>query len=333
MKKIIASPFADAKATLQIKPKKMNFRKEEFDVYDYYYVCNKTKKEFSTDEAGDVTLNQLYNQYREKHSIMFPFEIKELREKYGLSPTKMSEVLGFGINIYRNYENGEIPNKSNANIIELAKNSDIFLKLAHESGVLSQIELNELKKKAERNFDIPEEEILKKYFRIYSAEINQFTGYVQKQFDKITNMILFFITENERTYKTRLNKYLFYSDFLCYKYRGIAMSGFNYVAIDKGPVPDSYEMLYDTLEKENYIKIEEVETDGKEYSKLVPVKSFDGSNFDDEEMEILKFVIDTLQYKKTQDIIDESHNTNAWIDNIANKGTISYQKYAWEVEV
>jgi DNA-binding transcriptional regulator YiaG len=333
MKKIIESPFADAKAMLQIKPNKMIFRKEEFDVYDYYYICQKTEKEFSTDEAGDVTLKQLYNQYREKHNVMFPVEIKELREKYDLSAAKMSEVLGFGTNIYRNYENGEIPNKSNANILELAKDTDIFLKLAHESSALSEIELDEFKKKAAKNFDIPEEEIIKKCFRIYSNEINQFTGYIQKQLYKIANMVLFFLTINDRTYKTRLNKYLFYSDFLCYKYKGTAMSGFNYVAIDKGPVPDSYEMLYDVLEKEGYIRSEEIEYKDKEISKLVPLKSFDISNFDEEEMEILKLVIDTLQYKKTQDIIDESHKIKAWEDNIANKSTISYQKYAWEVEV
>jgi len=333
MKKIIDSPFTDGKAALQLKPKKMTFRKEEFDVYDYYYVCEKTKKEFSTDEAGDVTLNQLYNQYREKHNIMFPSEINELREKYGLSPSKMSEVLGFGINIYRNYENGEIPNKSNANILELAKEPDIFIKLAYESGALSEIELAELEKKAERNFGISKENELKKFFRIYSDEINQYTGYIRKQLDKIANMILFFLSINERTYKTRLNKYLFYSDFLCYKYTGTAMSGFNYVAIDKGPVPDSYEMLYDVLEKESYIRSEEIEYDGKEFSKLIPVKSLDTSHFEEEELEILNSVIDKLQYKKTEDIIKDSHNIKAWKDNILAKSIISYQKYAWEIEV
>ena len=334
MKKIIESPFADCNASLHIKPVKMTFRKEEFDVYDYYYVCDKTKKEFSTEEAGDIALNQLYNQYREKHNIMFPVEIKELREKYGLSAAKMSDVLGFGTNIYRNYENGEVPNKSNANILELAKNPDNFLKLAKESGALSDTELDELKKKAERNFDVTEEETIKKRFRIFSADIDQFTGYIHKQYDKIANMVLFFLSMTNRTYKTRLNKYLFYSDFLSYKYKGIAMSGFNYVAIDKGPVPDSYEMLYDTLEKENYIKIEEIEdAKGKEYSKMIPLKSFDVSNFDEEEMEILKLVIENLQFKKTQDIIDESHKISAWKDNFESKGVISYQKYAWEVEV
>ncbi len=67
-------------------------------------------------------MRQAYNQYRDKYNLPFPEEIKEIRAKYGVSATKMSEILGFGINSYRNYENGEVPNQSNANLIQLAKN-------------------------------------------------------------------------------------------------------------------------------------------------------------------------------------------------------------------
>ena len=42
------------------------------------------------------------------------------RKAYGISTVFMSDILGFGINQWRNYENGIKPNKSNYNLIRLA---------------------------------------------------------------------------------------------------------------------------------------------------------------------------------------------------------------------
>lgn len=333
MKRIIESPFANGNASLQIRPKTMTFRKEEFEVFDYFYICNATGREFTTEKAGDVTMSQLYNQYREKHTVMFPVEIKELREKYDLSPVKMSDILGFGINIYRNYENGEVPSKSNAKMLDLAKDPKIFLDLSAKSDSLSATELDSLKLRTERISTQIHEQSLKKCFSIFSDEINQFTGFKKKEFEKIGNMVLYFISKNDRTYKTRLNKYLFYSDFLSYKYIGKPMSGFVYSAIDKGPVPDSYEMLYDLLEKDKYFNFVEFEVGENEYSKLIPGKDINFSKFHEEEIEILNNVLYKLQYKKTNDIIEDTHKLKCWQDNISTKSSISYQKYALEIEL
>jgi putative zinc finger/helix-turn-helix YgiT family protein len=151
MKKIIESPFADCNAVLNITPQKMTFRKEEFDVFEYYYICEKTKKEFTTPEATDLTLKHLYNQYREKNNILFPEQIKQLREQYKLSPVKMSEVLGFGENVYRQYEKGEIPSKSNAKTLNLIKHSKNFIELAEKSNIFSEYEINNLKEFTAKN--------------------------------------------------------------------------------------------------------------------------------------------------------------------------------------
>jgi len=69
MKKIIESPFADCGATVHKKQSKMTFRNKEFEVTDYYYVCDETKREFSTEEAGDITLKQLYNQFVDRCNL------------------------------------------------------------------------------------------------------------------------------------------------------------------------------------------------------------------------------------------------------------------------
>ena len=40
-------------------------------------------------------------------------EIIELRKKYKVSQSSMSEILGFGANTYNKYEKGEVPSRSN----------------------------------------------------------------------------------------------------------------------------------------------------------------------------------------------------------------------------
>ena len=81
-------------------------------------------------------MNQVYNQYRDKFNIPFPDEIMLIREKYGLSAIKMSEILGFGINSYRQYEAGEMPSVANAKLIQMADDPKKFIDMVELCGTL-----------------------------------------------------------------------------------------------------------------------------------------------------------------------------------------------------
>lgn len=328
MKKIIGSPFAECNAVLHVTPKKMSFRKEEFDVYDYYYVCDETKKEFTTAEATDLTLKQLYNQYREKNNILFPEQIKKLREQYGLTPVKMSEVLGFGENVYRNYEKGEIPSKSNAKTLNLITNFENFIELADKSNLFTERELDYFKLIAAKHHAKSNEEILRNLIRNYSDEINQYTGYTFRHFPKLASMLVFFLKENERAFTLRLNKYLFYSDFLSYKLTGNSMSGYTYCALENGPVLDNYKFLFAELWQEEYVENKVFCLNNKEIDRFIPIKEFDQLLFNSIELEILKFISSEFKFKKTSELVNMTHNEKGWIDNIAGKKSISYQQYA-----
>ena len=62
----------------------------------------------------------------------------------------MAEVLGFGVNAYRNYEAGKVPSKSNARLIRLAKDPNKFMELVEISGVYSGENLNRISKKVKQ---------------------------------------------------------------------------------------------------------------------------------------------------------------------------------------
>lgn len=123
------SPFTGGEVELRKENRTMDYRKEPFEVLYHYYVCKETGEQFTDDELDEVNTNQVYNQYRAKYGIPFPDEIKAIREQYGLPATKMAEVLGLGINVYRNYEAGEVPNVSNGRLIQLIKDPKEFKSL------------------------------------------------------------------------------------------------------------------------------------------------------------------------------------------------------------
>ncbi len=157
--KPMLSPFSEKILTIQLRKEMIPFRKEEFEVMHHFY--EDMGHEFTTTENDEVTLQQVYNQYREKYKLPFPEQIRAIREKYQISASKMSEVLGFGINVYRQYESGEVPNQSNARLIQLAKDSAEFRKLVSLSNAFNEKEQQKILKRIE---GLIQEE--KKYFSL-----------------------------------------------------------------------------------------------------------------------------------------------------------------------
>jgi putative zinc finger/helix-turn-helix YgiT family protein len=123
------SPITGKPMTIHREWRQMTYRKETFKVYFHTWYCEESGQEFEDDTFAQLNYDQVINQYREKHNIPFPDEIKAIREQYDLSATRMSQALGFGDNTYRQYEAGEIPTEANARLIQLAANPDDFLQL------------------------------------------------------------------------------------------------------------------------------------------------------------------------------------------------------------
>ena len=127
--------FAAGNALQMVETIKISYRKEDFKVHKQFYECVGCKDRFTTDELDNVNIKQVYNQYREKYNIPFPEQLIKARESYGLSAAKMAEILGFGTNIYRNYENGEVPNSSNGTLLNIAMDPKEFLKIVESKKV------------------------------------------------------------------------------------------------------------------------------------------------------------------------------------------------------
>lgn len=123
----VVSPFTGGEVYLVEDTEIQTFRKEDFTVRVRYYECKDTGEKFTTEEQDEELCSQLYNSYRVKHGIPFPDEIREIRERYGLSYSQITKIVGFGQNQWRQYENGCMPSESNGRMILAIKSREGML--------------------------------------------------------------------------------------------------------------------------------------------------------------------------------------------------------------
>lgn len=125
---VIDSPFSEtAKARLHSETRTTDFRGEMYTYEHINYRCDETNIEFTTDEIDFDNLERVYSQYRAKHDIPSPKELTEMREMYGLSAAKMSEILGLGANQYRLYEDGVMPSEAIGKMLRSIQTPAVFL--------------------------------------------------------------------------------------------------------------------------------------------------------------------------------------------------------------
>jgi transcriptional regulator with XRE-family HTH domain len=263
--------------------------------------------------------------------------LTKLREIYGLSAQKMAQIFGFGINTYSNYEKGEMPTSANAKLISSGKNPQIFLSFLEQSkDQFPAKKYQKLEAIAKSQQISIEENDTVCNFNWYSVP-NKFTGYCIPNPDKVANLLLYFITECKPEYndKLKLNKMLFYADFLNYKSTGKSISGISYRAIPYGPVPSKYDFIFAHFTEQNEI-IESVfikAEDSKINECFKSIKPFDLSIFTEEELKTIRHIIELFKNTPSWDLVELSHTEKACIELNKEREIISYQEYAFDLSL
>jgi Predicted transcriptional regulator len=329
------SPITGKEMSLRRKKSSLTFRKEEFIFFSHFYVCEDSGEQFTSTELDELNVLQVHNQYRDKYNLPFPSEIQSIRNKYELAATKMSEILGFGINSYRNYENGEVPSNSNGKLIQLVNDPKKFRDMVDLCDTLDPKEKLDIINRVDNiilnlkknSFSLKMEDYL-----LGSKLPDSISGYVKPDFTKLTEMVKFF-SESLNPWKTVLNKLLFYSDFLAYRNNCFSMSGVRYRAIKMGPVPNNYNSIYEFMFNREDIEINNVAfTDnifGYRFNKTEN-KEFNAEIFSSEEIEILNLVCSKFSGMTTNDVIKFSHQEKAWLENNEERKLIDYT-YAFDI--
>ena len=318
------SPFTGSNVTLQQEHSELIFRKEKFQYIHLCYVCEDTQERFTTTEIDEINLSQVYNQYRIKYGIPFADDIKQIRQMYELPASSMSEILGFGDNQYRLYENGNMPSEANGKILSSIKEPSIFKVFVENAK--NQFDAKEYEKilfKLKRSMEIEQSNLQEQFiFDTYSRGI--YNGYAAQSYSKLKNIMLYFIEKFGAVYNTKMNKLLFYTDFMFYKTYGFGMSGLAYKAIQFGPVPVRWDRVYSLMD-DIYPEIVELSS-GYTGTKLSSTLSPDYSCFEAEELSVLETIANRFSDISAAEISELSHQEDAWKKYYTTNQMIEYNE-------
>jgi uncharacterized phage-associated protein/DNA-binding transcriptional regulator YiaG len=305
------SPFTGGNLILKQEVSELTFRKEKFPYVYQFYECEDTKERLTTTELDEINLSQVYNRYRVKYGIPFPDEIRQIRHNYELSAAKMSEILGFGDNQYRLYENGDMPSEANGKILSSIKEPSIFkVFVENAKNQFSNKDYEKILLKLKRATENGQAKNIKEELIFESYGRSIVDGYAQQSYDRLRNIILYLIDKCSVTYTTKMNKLLFYVDFLSYKRYGRGMTGLAYKAIQFGPVPVRWDRVYSLIDD---ISMDEVVFPSGHYgtqlsSALLP----DNTILSQEDLIILETIVEKFGDMPAAQLSALSHQEDAW---------------------
>lgn len=305
------SPFTGGSATLKAQADELTYRKEKYPFVHLYYECDDTREHFTVDELDDLNLAQVYNRYRVKYGIPFPDEIRDIRLRYGLSAAKMSDILGLGDNQYRLYENGDMPSETNGKLLASIRNASVFEVFVNNArNQLGDKEYKTIMKHLEESEDSSEAGVIQGL--VYSGygrcEMN---GFAPQSLKRLKAMLLYFIYNNDSAvFNTKMNKLLFYADFLSYRERAMSISGLVYKAIQYGPVPLRWDRIYGLIDGvEQAVAVTNGVVVGQQ---LISLEKPDLQVFSDAELRILDAVQTKFKNCNSAELSSISHEELAW---------------------
>lgn len=121
---------------------------------------------------------------------------------------------------------------------------------------------------------------------------------------------------------TKMNKLLFYIDFVSYRETGMAITGLPYFALDYGPVPDRWARVYSEFDE-----IQQCPEAAPEYSGTL-LKSTTPPNlsvFSDKELQTIDKICDSFGRLSASRISELSHKEEAWLKNHQTHSAIDFK--------
>ena len=306
---------------------------EPIEVLAQVLVCSECGEELFCEELDSATLNCAYNEYRRNHKLLFPDEIKKIREQYGLSQRSFAKLLSWGDKTIHRYENGFIQDKAHNSLLRLLRDPEnMRVYLTENEVLLDEKQRKELLATIDRlelnsgTGDNPR--ILGHFFSKIPSEENGFKGF---DYEKLCAMVLFYANKPYELLKTKLMKLLNYADMIFFRDNGISISGLKYVHLPYGPVPDHFDILIDAMTADRVAHIEVLYDNGYEKHRVIPDRKNDKGTLSDAEIEILERVYNRFKDYGSAQISEYSHKEKGYNSTVQGE-TISY-KYAKDMQL
>lgn len=306
---------------------------ERIEVDARILVCAYCGEELFCEKLDNATLVNAYNEYRRRHKLLFPEEIKNIREQYGLSQRSFSKLLNWGDKTIFRYENGSVQDKAhNSLLLFLRKPENMRTYLTENEVTLDEkqkMKLWNTIEKLEQGVEYREEtKFFDKFFSKIPCEENGFKGF---DYEKLCAMVLFFANRSAELLKTKLMKLLNYSDIVFYKENGISISGLKYAHLPYGPVPENFDILFGKMAADHIAHIEVVYDNGYEKHQVIPECDVPENILSPEEEKVLERIFLKFKDFGSVDISNYSHKEKGY--RSTKPGEIISYSYAKDVQL
>lgn len=111
---------------------------------------------------------------------------------------------------------------------------------------------------------------------------------------------------------TKLNKVLFFSDFIAYAELGKSITGETYWKLPKGPAPKLLVQIRKEMKKADEIAFSSVQTLSGTQHRIVPRRPADLDKFTSKQISIVERVIEELKDKDALEVSELSHYFIGW---------------------
>jgi len=142
--------------------------------------------------------------------------------------------------------------------------------------------------------------------------------------EKLLNALVYFSKNTKSCGKTKLFKLLYFLDFIHFRETGKSVTGLNYYAWEKGPVPQD---LFFELEqpnpdlKETVALLKQFGDEDDKLCRVIAKKPFDPKFFSYRELKIMGNLAFVFQEALAKDMVEITHLTGTpWDKTIKEKG-------------
>ena len=144
--------------------------------------------------------------------------------------------------------------------------------------------------------------------------------------EKMIHAMIFFVENTKNCYKTKLFKLLYFLDFEIYRKTGRSVTGLQYHAYPRGPVPIELFNMIEKKDRDLYKAFEIVKSNNIKFTPKIPM---DKDVFSINEMKAMKTFAEIFKDEKANEMIEISHGKGKFWDRVYNqegkkKGLIPY---------
>lgn len=306
---------------------------EAIEVEAQVLECADCGEEFYSEELDNATLISAYNEYRRRHKLLLPEEIKKIREQYGLSQRSFAKLLDWGDKTICRYENGSIQDKAhNSLLLFLREPENMRTYLTENEVALNARQLSKLLETVDKLEQNEEHQSSRRFFSLFFTKApSEENGFRAFDYEKFCAMVLFFAHKSTELLKTKLMKLLNYSDMIFYKENGISISGVRYAHLPYGPVPENFDILLGTMAADHIAHIEVFYDNGYEKHQVIPEVEVTEGILSEAELEVMERVYQKFADYGSVDISNYSHKEKGY--NATKKGEIISYVYAKDIEL